>query len=270
MARGAFEMARITKGIVVDTAKLNKIIQLTQSIQTLSAVNLAVSGVSLGVSVIGFAVVLHKLNQLDNRLQSVEAKLDALNRNEMIKLVSKVKERIKHSITLVHQLEDLGWSAPLDTEMTKQLDNIEVLIEEVISRYLDRDDINVSLELAQYLYSAYANLLKAYLTGRYLQKQSLDYPAQRLKTLGNFSNQLSSPDMLDELYEAYLFNREHRFTESELDYVFELYRYGCGNVHHVVTEHHEILNAVPLRKFQRWKKQISKRDGPLIWIEHAT
>lgn len=263
----ALEVAKAGKGLM-DTAKLNKIIQLTQSLQTLSAVNLAVSGVSLGVSVVGFAMVLHKLNQLDNRLKSVEAKVDTLKRNEVLKLVRTVKLGIKRSITLVHQLDEQGWSEYLDTELAKQLDNVEVLLEEVLSRYVNRDDINVSSELAQYLHSAYANLLKVYLTARYKNKKSLEYPAQRIQTLEIFSALMISPDLLDELYEAYLINQEHRFLESELDYIFELYKYGCQNTHQVVNTHHEILITVPLKKFRRWEKVIRKSQEPAIWVEH--
>lgn len=267
-AAAALEVAKLAKG-AVDTAKLNKIIQLTQSVQTLSAVNLAISGVSLGVSVAGFAMILHKLKQLHNQLASIETKVDSLKKNESIKLIREIKLGFKHSVTLVYQLEDQGWSASLDTEIAKQLDRVEVLLAEVIDRYIDRNDVNVSSDLAQYLYNSYANLLKVHLTARYEQKRSLDYTAQRIHTLKNFSNQLTSPDLMDELYESYLFNQEHRFLESELDCVFDLYKYGCQNVHHVVSNHHEILASVSLSQFKHWRESLRKSRQSLIWIEHT-
>lgn len=158
MAHSAFEMAKITKGMVVDTAKLNKIIRLSQSIEKLSTVNLAVSGVTLGVAVAGFAIVLHKLNDIDkhlklidNRLQSIEAKLDAITKNEVYKLIQAVQLDFKQGITLVRQLVDLGWNEHLDTEVAKHLDKLENQLNNVINRCIDGSKINVSSELAQYL-----------------------------------------------------------------------------------------------------------------------
>ena len=276
MARSAFETARVAKGMVVDTAKLNKIMQLTQSVQTLSAVNLAVGSVTLGVAVIGFAVVLHKLHRIDNRLQGIETQLqsidrktDSLVKNEVIKLVRKAKLALKHSITLVHQLEENGWNLYLDTEIAQHLDSMEVLLEEVINRCSIYMNINVPSEIAQCLYSSYANLLKAYLTARYSKKKELGYAAQRIQTLENFNDALTSPDFLDELYESYLFDQAHRLSESELDYIFTLYRYGCKNTQQAVNSHHEILMTTHPRKFRRWKNLVNKCEQPAIWIEHA-
>lgn len=263
----ALEAYKIAKG-VADTAKLNKIIKL-------ATVNLAVSGVTLGVVVVGCAIVIHQLNKIDSRLTSLELSINGLEssvkklaQNESIKLIRDVRTALKHSITLVNQLEEYGWSASLDSAIAKQLDTVEVMLSEVISRYLLRDDINVPLDLSLYLYNTYANLLKVYLTARYKQKQSLDYSALRLQTLENFSNQLASPDLLDELYESYLTDQEHRFLESELDCILKLYRYGCLNTRQLVSNHHEILKTVPLRKFRQWEESALGSGQPFIWIDH--
>ena len=265
---------KVAKGIA-DTAKLNKIMKLTQSVQTLTTINLAVSGITLGVVVVGFAVVIHKLNRIDHRLTALESSIGRLEssvnklaRNDSIKLISDIRIALKHSVTLVNQAEEYGWSVSLDREISRQLDIIEVMLSEVISRYLGRNGINVSLELSLCLYNTYANLLKVYLTARYRKKQSLNYTALRLQTLENFSNQLASSDLLDELYESYLTNQEHRFLESELDGILELYRYGCLNTRQIVSNHHEILKTVPRRKFRQWEKSTYNSDQPFIWIDH--
>lgn len=270
-----FAVAGAALKIISDTTKLNKIIRLSQEIKMLSTVNLAVSSVTLGVAVAGFAIVLHKLNEIDKKLDKISIQIQALNvkvsdlvKNEMSKLVADVKRHIKNCITLIHQLEDLGWSEHLDTEISKLLDSIEVLMERILGKYLDRDGINVSLELAQCLQSAYANLLKAYLTERYLQKRSLKYPALRLQTLISFSQQLCAPELLDELYEEYLVSKEQRFSEAEIDIILALYRYGCQNTSDNVNVHYEILKTTPVRQFKGWQKLLKGSDQPLIWLEH--
>ncbi|MFE4107727.1 hypothetical protein [Almyronema epifaneia] len=277
MASTALQTARVAKGMVVDTAKLNQIIALTQQIQTLSSINLAISGATLGVAVVGIAIVLHQLNKLNQKLdrlsaqlQSLDMKISEVHKNELSKLIEKVKIHIKHCISFINQIEDLGWSHHLDTEIVKQLDSAETLMERVLAKYLDRDGINISLDLVQCLYSSYANLLKVYLTNRYLSQKSLDYLGLRLKTLENFSSQLSSPEMIDELYESLLLNQERRFSEGELDVILELYRYGCKNKSQDVNVHYEILTKTPLKEFQNWQRLLAESKKPLIWIEHAT
>jgi hypothetical protein len=271
----AFAVAGAGLKIVGDTSKLNKIISLTQEIKALSTLNLAISGTTLGVAVVGFAVVIYQLNKIDkklneigNQIRALDTKVEELIKHELSKLVADVRRHIKDCITLIHQMEDLGWSEYLDNEISKLFNSIESLIEMLIGKHLDRDEINVSLDLTQCLQSAYANLLKAYLTKRYLQDKSLDYPILRLQTLENFSSQLCSPDILDELYEQYLLSKEHKFTEGELDVILDLYRYGCKNTSNNVNVHYEILKITPREKFNHWQNLLKDNNEPFIWLEH--
>ncbi len=229
LASTALQAAKAVKGMAIDTAKLNQIIGLTEQIKALSTVNVAVSGVTLGVSLVGFAVVVHKLNQanqqldkLNASLQSVGLKVSDIHRNETSKLIAQVKLHIKHCITLIRQLEDIGWNVHLDTEIAKLLDSAETLIERLVNQYINREGINVSLELCQHLYNSYAALLKAHLTSRYTHQKNLEFPAMRLNTLGGFASQLTADSMLDELYETYLLNQEKRLSGVELDYIIGL------------------------------------------------
>ncbi|WP_204141299.1 hypothetical protein [Halomicronema sp. CCY15110] len=275
IASTSFQAADLVKGLK-DTAKLNQIITLTQQIKRLSTVNLAVSGVTLGVSIIGFAIVVHqinqanqKLDQLNSRIHSVDLKISDLIKNETGKLIADVKLHTKHCITLIHQLEDIGWSDHLDIEIAKQLNHAETLIERIINTKINKNSIGISLELCQHLYHSYAGLLKAYLTSRYLHQRSLDYPAMRLKTLYNFSSQLTSSEILDELYEEFLLNNERRFSGTELDYILSFYKYGCQNTAKNVENQCEILNTVPLDRFLEWRQNIGQSESPLIWLEHS-
>jgi hypothetical protein len=246
--------------------------RLTQEIKSLSTINLAVSGATLGVVVAGFAVVLYQLDRIDKKLDGVSIQIQRLDskisKNELSKLMEKVKRHIKSCISLIHQLEDLGWSDYLDTVILNLFDSIEALMERILDNHFDRGEINVSLEMTQCLQSAYANLLKAYLTKRYLQNKSLNYPVIRLQTLEKFSKELCSPEILDELYEEYVVSKEYRFTEEDLDVILALYRYGCQNTSNNVNVHYEILQTTPRSQFNRWQQLLKTSDQPLIWLEH--
>ena len=275
MASASLQAVKVAKGIS-DTAKLNQIITLTQQVKVLSTVSLAISGVTLGVAIVGFAVVIHQINQskkklddLSSRLYSVESKTSSLVENEISKLIFDVKLHTKNCITLIHQLEDIGWSDHLDTVISQQLNNAEILIERIINTYTRKEIINVSMELCQHLYISYASLLKAYFTSRYVHQKSLDYPAMRLKTLEQFSSQLTSSEILDELYEEYLLNNEKRLSGVELDYIMQLYSYGCQNTVRNVEDQYEILNTASLDQFQNWQKIAANSESSLIWIAHS-
>jgi hypothetical protein len=271
----SIQAAKGVKGLA-DTAKLNQVIALTQQVKVLSTVNLAISGATLGVAMIGFAIVIHQINQanqklddLSSRLYSVDLKISELVRNEISKLIAEVKLHTKNCITLIHQLEAVGWSDYLDTEISKQLNYAETLIERIIGIYLNRGMINVSMELCQHLYASYAALLKAYLTSRYVNQKNLNYPAMRLKTLENISSQLISPEILDELYEEYLLNNEKRFSGEDLDYIISFYKHGCQSTAKNVEDQHEILSTVSLGQFQNWRKLVGNSESSLLWIEHT-
>lgn len=260
-----------------DTRKLNQIISLTNEIKTLASINLAISGTTIGIAVAGLTLILCQLKNINNKLDNVNQKIYILDKkvsdlavNELGKITSEARKNIKHCITLINQLEDLEWSEYLDTEIAKLLDNIEILMERILSKYIDRDEINISIELAQCLQSAYANLLKAYLTKRYLKNKSLDYPMLRLQTLKSFSQRLCVPEILDGLYEEYLFSKERRFTEGELDVVLALYRHGCQYTSDNVNVHYEILQTTSRKQFRHWQKLLKASNQPLIWLEHKT
>lgn len=276
MASAGLQAAKVAKGIAIDTAKLNKVISLTQQVKMLSTVNLAISGVTLGVAVIGFAVIIHQINQvnqklddLSSRLYSVDFKVSELIKNEISKLIADAKLHTKNCITLIHQIEDIGWSDHLDTEIAKQLNHAETLIERIINTYINSDIINVSMELCQHLYTSYASLLKAYLTSRYIHQKSLDFPAMRLKTLEAFSSRLASPDILDELYERCLLDNEKRFSGVELDYILYFYEHGCQNTARNVEDQYEILKTVSSDQFQSWRKILASSESSLVWIDHS-
>lgn len=271
----AFAVAGAALKITSDATKLNKIIRLAQEIKSLSTINLAVSGATLGVAVAGFAVVLYqlerinkKLDQISAQIQALDAKVSSIIEDGLSEQIEAVERYTKNCITLVHQLDRLGWSDHLDTQIVLLLDGVEAAMRKIIRKFLGRYGNNISLELAQCLQSAYASLLKAYLTELYLQKKSLDHPALRLQTLDYFSQQLCAPELLDQLYEEYLVSKEHRFTEGELDVILALYRYGCQNTSNNVNVHYEILKTTPVRQFNGWQKLLKASDQPLIWLDH--
>lgn len=275
IANTAIMSVKTGKEMIIDTAKLNQIIALCQNIKELSKLNIAVSGATLGVSVIGVSIIIYQLEKIRERLQEISVSIEDMNskisellRSEESDLVAQVRECTKSCTTLTNQLNDLGWNPNLDTQISLLFDRIEALLERLIEKFLNKRIVNTSLELTQCLYGAYSILLKAYLTHRYLQGKTLDYTGARLQSLKVFSEQLAAREILDDLYEALLLSRERRLSQSEMNIILSLYQCSCQSTYQNVVSHHEILNKTPMGTYKNWQKLIQQSVEPAIWLEH--
>lgn len=275
MLNAAFQAARAAKG-VADTAMISRALNLTQQLKMLSVVNTAISGASLGVTLIGFGVVLHQLNRFNERVKSIESQLDIIKfyQSELFKdrvrdVIEDVRYHIKHCITLIHTLQDFGWSENLDQAIAQHLDKTESTLYKVLGKYLDQERINVPLELAQQLYSTYVDLIKVSMTSRFLSERSLDRLSLRLQTLDEFAGKLTSVAISDELREEYLTQREHKLSVQEIEYIIDLYICGCNFVRESAYNHREILQTTQLKQFNRWQKLLKSSEESWIWIDHS-
>lgn len=254
--------------------KLSKVIGMIQQLQYLSYINLALTGINLGVSVAGFAIVISKLNQINKKLDIIDKRLEKIQniiiKNETRKLLQKVSISIKDAVSLIENLDTTEVSDYIKLEVKKQLNAMEVMLDDLISRLDENEIINVSLPIIQTLYTTYANLIKAYLTRLYLSRQ--DIQSQSLQARKIFLQQtyqkLTTKNLLDYLYEDLLL-KANNISESEFDIILSLYGYGCQQTVSQVSNHAEILSTIPIRKFRKWKKLNQETKEPLIWIPHS-
>lgn len=267
-------------GIVIDAAKLvqgsitnqklDKVIAMVQNLQMLSYVNIAMTGMNIGVTAVGFAIVVSKLNQIDQKLTIIDHKLEGIIISDIKTIIREVRNSIKDSITLVEKLSHTPLSEYLEHEVEKQLNKMESLLTDLISRLHDDDIINVSLPVIQALYNNYANLLKAYLISVYFSQKNINSNniSQRLIFLEKIQEQLISEKILEQMYENILINGQQKLSESEIDIIQYLYRYGCEQIPKNIKNHNQILTETPIKKFQKWKQLKIDHQESLIWISH--
>jgi hypothetical protein len=63
--------AKLIQGSITNQ-KLDKVIAMVQNLQMLSYVNIAMTGMNIGVTAVGFAIVVSKLNQIDQKLTIID------------------------------------------------------------------------------------------------------------------------------------------------------------------------------------------------------
>ncbi|MGY6528846.1 MAG: hypothetical protein ACXITR_02850 [Cyanobacterium sp.] len=263
------DAAKLIQGSITNQ-KLDKVIAMVQNLQMLSYVNIAITGINIGVSIVGFAIVISKLNQIDHQLMNITHKLEGIIRGDIKIMIREVSNSIKDSISLVDKLSYIPLSEYFEHAVEKQLNKMESLLNDLISRLHDDDIVNVPLPLIQALYNNYANLLKVYLTSIYLSQKNIKFNgiSQRLNFLKETQEKLVTEKMLEYIYEDILISGQQKLSESEIDIIQYLYEYGCQQIPKNIQNHHKILIETPINKFQEWKQLKIDNKKSLIWISH--
>jgi hypothetical protein len=263
------DIAKLVQGSITNQ-KLDKVIAMVQNLQMLSYVNIAMTGINIGVSVVGFAIVISKLNQIDHKLTNITYKLEGIIRSDIKIMIREVSNSIKDSITLVEKLSHIPLSEYFEYEVEKQLNKMQSLLDDLISRLDDDDIVNVPLPVIQALYNNYANLLKAYLTSVYLSQKNIksNSISKGLIFLKETQEKLIGEKILDYIYEDILINGQHKLSESEINIIQYLYKYGCKQIPKNIINHREILFETPINKFQEWKQIKFNSQESFIWISH--
>lgn len=76
------------------------------SIEELNYLNVALNGLNLAATIAGFVVVYNMLNELDNKLQSIDAKLDKLVDNEMDKINQRYHDLVMRFNSMYTKIKD--------------------------------------------------------------------------------------------------------------------------------------------------------------------
>ena len=267
--------------------KIKQIQTLIQKVEKISTISLGLSVVNLGVNVIGFSLVISRINEINKQMYEMKYLISDLYNDAKIRLIFDIEKEIRNSIRLIKKLEynisNNWWERIIKSfSTTKQIEsiiineqidlnliNIEVALDNLIVRYTSQNSINVPHGYRQNLYDYYANLLKVYLTSRYIQGSSLDYCVDQLETLDRMHSQLISENMLTNIYDEFLLQKQEiRLTPEELDDIFTLYRTKCKATKNAVFNHYEILKKTPIKKFRKWKIEVEKSQSPFMWINH--
>lgn len=266
-------------GMVLDTIKvgqgiyhikqLNKIIQMAQTIQTLSCINIAMTGLNLGVSVAGFTIVLSKLNKIETQIQTIDKQIKEVIKSNIKDLIREISKIIKNSITIVKKLENTPISESTSHETEKLLNEIESWLLDLISRLENYDLVNVPHSLIMSLYQCYTILLKSYINALYLsnnlEKENI---LNRLIWLEKIKEKLTKKNIFNVVYEDNLINNSEKLSESDLDLILDLYSSECHQILMSVKNHHEIIFNTTIRQFKKWKNLQNNNNDSIIWVVH--
>ncbi|WP_293346471.1 MULTISPECIES: hypothetical protein [unclassified Microcoleus] len=257
-----------TGTVIVNSIDIKKILNIVSQINNLSWINIAVSGVNLGVNLVGYYLINSKLEKLDNQLYIVQNKIESLIKNEQRKLLYESKLLIKNSFTLMRILENYGLNETAALSIELLLDRQENNLRELVRLHKNRDQISLSLDQIHIIYSAYVNLLKAYLTAIYLKQQNLTRQEARIKEAQELSNLLSSEPILYFIYEECLFNPIKILTESEIEQIIKLYKLYCKSYIDNLKNHYNFLIKTHVKEYQIFQKRANNAYQPIIWIKH--
>lgn len=257
-----------TGTVIVNSIEIKKILNIVSQINNLSWINIAVSGVNLGVNLVGYYLINSKLEKLDNQLYIVQHKIENLIKNEQRKLLYETKLLIKNSFTLMRVLENYGLNENAALSIELLLDRQENNLRELVGLHKNRDQISLSLHQIHIIYSAYVNLLKAYLTAIYLKNQNLTIQEARIKEAQELSNLLCSEPILYFIYEQCLFNPIKILTESEIEQIIKLYKLHCQSYIDTLKNHYNFLIKTPVKEYKIFQKRANNAYQPIIWIKH--
>lgn len=254
--------------VIVNSIDIKKTLTLVKQIHSLSAINIALSGINLGVNLVGYYLISSKLNNLDKQLFIVQNQIESLIKNAQRKLLCESQFLIKHSLTLIQLLEDYGLSENTASDIEELLNKQETHLRDLISRHNNQDQISLSLDQIYILYSAYINLFKAYLTAIYLKQQNLTRQDKRLKEAHEINKLLSSKAILSFIYQECLFNPIRILTESEIQEIINLYKFYTDSYIDNLKNHYNFLIKTPLDQYQNYQQKTNNAYQPIIWIKH--
>lgn len=248
--------------------RLRQVLHIVHQVQSLTILNTALLGVSIGTNLVGFHLIGKKLDMLDQKLVSIDEKLSSLIRTNQEKHLKKILILIKNSIDFADSLENDGLSNALDVQIIPTLNELEMELKFLIEDYRKREANRIPLDYVQVVYAAYANLLKAYLTARYLVQKPLQNQQQRVETLQSLGRILIAPAILGLLYEQCVYTTEKLLTEPEIEDIITLYKVGCHQSVQRVKAQLEILSQTPIEDYEQWQRQVSAAEGSFVWVEH--
>jgi hypothetical protein len=254
--------------IIVNSIDIKKTLTLVKQIHSLSGINIALSGMNLGVNLVGYYLISSKLENLDKQLFIVQNKIEILIKHEQRKLLAESKLLIKNSLTLIQLLEDYGLSENTALGIELLLDRQENHLRDLISRHNNREQISLSLDQIYIIYSAYINLFKAYLTAIYLKQQNLTRQKNRIQEAREINNLLSSKAIIYFIYQECLFNPRRILTESDIQEVITLYQLYCQSYTDNLKNHYDFLIKTPLDKYHNFQQKTNDAYQPMIWIKH--
>jgi hypothetical protein len=251
-----------------EVVEVKKVLRVAQTIQSLSCINLALSGTSLGVGLAGFYLVCNKLNHLDNKLTEIDKKILTIIEFEQRKLLAKTNLIVKNTRTMLNLINQNKSSFDIELKINELLNQLEEHIGLLLDLHQFKNDINLPFNHIQVSYVAYVNLLKSYFTFMFLNKDVLVFQKERLDTLKVINTKLQSSHILKFIYLQCIDNHQKILTSKEVNIIMDCYKFSCQDLLAQVENSYEILSTIPRDNYLKWQNKLANAYNPLIFIEH--
>ena len=176
--------------------------------------NLAMTGVSIGVTVASTVILSKKIDNLSREIQQINGKLDGiinemheikimvaqLNDNEIRKLYKETSTQIAHMQHWMSKLSTGNYSEYIVGESEKALIEASNTLSDNLGRYNDPNcDICLGLDIIMAHFYAFVSLMKAYMSYAYLHEKRRNYGTEYDNILRN----MCSKSMIESIQTAY-------------------------------------------------------------------
>lgn len=209
--------------------KLNNLRKTVGNIQALSWVNIGLSGVNFGVSVIGFILVNAKLSSIEKQLNNISKLTGSLLDNKRRELIQEAMNYINKSKLNIVEINSKGMTDILSQTVGNELIEIKSFLLKIIVQFADKHLISLDPDIVMAVYVAYINLAKVYIRAKRLNNENV---LLLNDTLGikEVPSSLTSKNVLDCLYQRYVFSNERLYSENEIDDIIDLYKLTCWEI----------------------------------------
>ena len=246
--------------------------------------NLAVSGITLGVTIAGMVIMNKKLNALSADIQQINGKLDGivdemrqmramivqLNKNEIYKLYREANTDIRQMKDLALELENAAetGNSAVHRDAKRLLNQASGYLEDALTRYMDTScDIAIGLDVIMAYFQAFASLLKGYISSEYLLEQKKIYYTDYEQSL----RLLCSRQMVQTLQAVYMQTGESFADPRDIGLITGLYKSIMAEQVQEIKSQRQILDIMDIGTYRSINERLmeSSPSSDLVFANYG-
>lgn len=244
--------------------------------------NLAVSGISIGVTVASTIYLSKKIEKINQEIQQINGKLDGiidemhqiklmvvqLNDNEIRKLYTEANRQIRRMNDYADELNNMEYNHATAREVRNFLTDSSAFLEDILGRYNDTNcDISLGLDIIMAHFYTYVSLLKTYISVVYLHEKKIDDHDSHETILRN----MCSKSMIDSIQDAYLLSADSFISPQDLGLITSVYKGIMVEQISEIKSQRKILELVDYNQYKRLTEQLQEgsSSGELAYIQYT-
>lgn len=275
LSKDVFSLVGIAQNLKI-MKQLDNLTDVINNVQILSWVNIGLNGVNLGISTIGFILINNKLNDISEQLRNLDKKIkcitvgvDSLIRNEKSKLIESAINFIDKATLNIAEIHSKGINDVLSQCIRNDLIEMKSFLFKVTDLYATNYIISIEIETIISVYLAYINLAKAYIIAKRFNDENIDLLNDIFK-MEQILERMGSKEILDFIYQKYVFDRERLYSENEIDSIINVYKLICEKNFEIYDSQYQLLNSISthdLIDVDNKLKNIEIGDEKFVFVE---